>query len=435
MIQLAETDDPTPSAPGRPGGAILFVTDRRFWRRSIGSEQRIASLVAHLALSGRRVVVAYVGRIARREREGLKEFTTSLPGLIVLGRGGSTRALARSALGSLRSRLRLGLSNNRPPEAPPIAGRSSPQRRTFVTEMIREHRPAVVIVEFLRLTYTVFPRNDDASSVPRYLIDTHDVLHQRADRYRAEGAGVTHEIEASEEARALATYDAILAIQAKEAELIRGLLPERPVIVVPHGLQIPKLPALAAPPNRPTRIGFLGGRDEANLRALDWFVEEVWPEIRSEFENRVELRIAGQVCRVWDRLVEGATRVGVVDSIDAFWPSVDLAINPVRMGSGLKIKNVEALAYGRALLTTTIGAEGLEQASPNGLRVADSAADLISILSDWLADPASAAATGLRGRLHAECHFSSATAFAALDACLAETSDTRSEEPSEVDLP
>ena len=70
---------------------------------------------------------------------------------------------------------------------------------------------------------------------------------------------------------------------------------------------------------------------------------------------------------VRQQIADGVLSIGPVETIDVFWPNIDIAINPIRFGSGLKIKNVEALAYGLPLLTTPIGAEGLEAASPLGL--------------------------------------------------------------------
>src|SRR5690606_29841009 len=63
-----------------------------------------------------------------------------------------------------------------------------------------------------------------------------------------------------------------------------------------------------------------------------------------------------------------------------------VVINPVMHGTGLKIKNVEALGYGKPVVTTTVGAEGLELALSRGLIVADSEAEFIQVLSVLVAD-------------------------------------------------
>ncbi len=386
---------------------ILVVTDRRFWRREIGSEQRIASLLDHLARRDRPVVAAYLGRVAASEREALARFEAPRPGL-------SIRARQPSPLGWLMERR---APRPRGPINPLLVERS-PARRRFVQALLRTLEPRVVIVEFARLTATVHPRPADLPAATAYWIDTHDLLHRRADQFRANGLATAVEIDASQEAEALATYDALIAIQADEARALRRLVPDKPVFVVPHGLELPVPVPGFEPGPRAIRIGFLGGRDPSNDAALHWFLDHVWSALAVRLGDRAELVVAGQIAARWTRMERGLRRRERVDSIAEFWPSIDIAINPVRFGSGLKIKNVEALAHARALLTTPIGAEGLEDAAPGGLRIAESASEWIALIEAWVDDPELIERIGRAGRAHAERHFSPEAAFAALDAGL-----------------
>ncbi len=392
---------------------VLLITDRRFWRRSIGSEQRIASLLEHLARRREPLAVAYLGRLARGERAALARFLAPLPGV-------AFHARRPDPLGWLAHRL----GPRAPRPANPLLAQSHPARRRFVQRLLRALEPRAVIVEFTRLTPTVHPRPTGVRHPAAYLIDTHDLLHQRAERARAEGAAALA-VDAAEEAAALAGYDAILAIQAKEARALQALLPDKPVLVVPHGLALPCPVPGFAPGPRPIRLGLLGGRDPSNAAGLHWFLDEVWPKLGERVGGQVELVVAGQLAARWTREEHGMRRTGPVASIDAFWPTIDVAINPVRFGSGLKIKNVEAMAWGRALLTTPLGAEGLEDAAPAGLRIAATAADWAAQLVAWLEDPAEIERVGRAARRHAERHFAPTAAFAALDAHLDALADAR----------
>jgi glycosyltransferase involved in cell wall biosynthesis len=394
---------------GDRGCDVLVVTDRRFWRRSIGSEQRIANLVLHLGRSGRRVDVAALDRATSADAVAIAAFEAEVPGVAIHSRRRTPRNL--------------------------WPGARNGARRRFVHSAIRTLRPAIVLVEYLRLAdampsmrETSAPhagagpsdRQRHDAATPAWWIDTHDVQHRRAARQRRAGARVQRPIEADEEARALSRFDTIVAIQPLEAAVFRRMLPDADVLVAPHGLDLPVLEAPAPATSQgdarsPTRLGFLGGRDEANRRGLDWFVTEVWPALRDRFGAAIELCVGGEVGRSWRSAVAGVVTLGPVPTIDAFWPDIDLAVAPVPYGSGLQIKNVEALAWARPLLTTSIGAEGLESALPDGLRVADEAADWIGVLSGWIRDPAAAAAIGRRGRAAAEGCWSCSAAFGALD--------------------
>lgn len=404
----------------RAGAPVLVVTDRRFWLRSIGSEQRIASLLLHLSRRDERLTVAYLGRIGAGERDALERFCATAPGLSVRSRDTGLAVRLQDGLATLVGALR-SIQARRDPSgrrANPLLLERSPARRQLVQALLRELAPRAVIVEFTRLTSTVHPRDPARPATTAYLIDTHDLLHQRALRFRANGLQSALEVDAREEAEAFATYDAILAIHAGDAETIRALAPEKPVLVVPHGIELPVPAPGFAPGPRPIRLGFLGGRDPSNHAGLDWFLDLVWSKLGARFGERVELVVAGQVAATWTRRSKGMRLMGAVDSIGEFWPAIDIAINPVRFGSGLKIKNVEALAYARALVTSPIGAEGLESAAPSGLGIAETPEEWLAILTRWIDDPARIEEIGRSGRAYAERHFPPAAAFSELDAFL-----------------
>ncbi len=419
---------------------LLIVTDRQFWRRSIGSEQRVASLLEHLARRGEGVIVAYLGRVSTGERGALDRFREPFPRLEVRSRAGGLPASLRGMLAAGRAALSATLraSSRRAMVAydrNPLLRGSATARRDFVQHLLRELEPRAVIVEFLRLTPTVHPRPVARSRTAVYLVDTHDVLHQRATRFRGGGAEPAIKVDARQEAEALATYDAAVAIHEGDGRAIRALVPGRPVLIVPHGLSLP-LPAPGfAPGPRPIRLGLLAGRDESNRAGLRWFLDAVWPKLVVRFGDRVELRVAGQICETWTQRKtpgeRGVQWIGAVDSIGDFWPAIDIAINPVRFGSGLKIKNVEALAYGRALVTSPVGAEGLESAAPTGLQIADAPAQWLEVLSRWIEDPAALARTARQARAYAENHFSPTTAFRELDAYLDALAMERTEATAE----
>ena len=96
---------------------ILFITDRRFWHRSIGSEQRIAALIVHLARLRERVTCVYVGRVTGSERVLLSKFLSSTTGLEVVSRPSHSKTLWRG----IRNRLRRLARLEQNPQTPAIA--------------------------------------------------------------------------------------------------------------------------------------------------------------------------------------------------------------------------------------------------------------------------------------------------------------------------
>ena len=75
--------------------------------------------------------------------------------------------------------------------------------------------------------------------------------------------------------------------------------------------------------------------------------------------NEIEIIIAGTVCNAVSIKHDKLKLLGLVDNLDEFYSSVDLVINPLLFGTGLKIKSAEALAYGVPILSSVVGFEGI----------------------------------------------------------------------------
>ncbi|MEO1689398.1 MAG: glycosyltransferase, partial [Pseudomonadota bacterium] len=86
----------------------------------------------------------------------------------------------------------------------------------------------------------------------------------------------------------------------------------------------------------------------------------------------------------------GAEAVGFVDDLDAEHAAAAVALGPLRFGSGVKLKLVEALAHGLPAVATTSGAEGIAPAPPPALRVADAPEAFAACVAEALGatDPA-----------------------------------------------
>jgi polysaccharide biosynthesis protein PslH len=132
----------------------------------------------------------------------------------------------------------------------------------------------------------------------------------------------------------------------------------RRVEVCPNGTDpVTPLPLPRREPGEPLRLVFVGmGRYEPNARGIEWFVSQVLPRIRSAIP--VSLDVVGQPP---PRPVNapGVRYVGAVESLEPSYERAHVAIVPVFEGSGTRLKIPEALAYGRPIVSTSLGAEGL----------------------------------------------------------------------------
>lgn len=190
------------------------------------------------------------------------------------------------------------------------------------------------------------------------VIDTHDVFGDR--HIVAKEAGLepvwfytTKELEAY----ALERADLVLAIQDEEKNYFESIT-ETPVAVM--GYCVPFQP-LVNQSREKIVIGYIGSGNPFNVESLRVFQDAVManPALMQQFS----FLLGGTVCKVFSPMNEIFDVVGLVDDLDEFYRLIDIAINPMVGGTGLKIKSLEALSYGKALLATEdamVGINGMD---------------------------------------------------------------------------
>ncbi|HEX5127744.1 MAG TPA: glycosyltransferase [Rhodocyclaceae bacterium] len=373
---------------------ILVVTDNRFWRQALGSHQRIYQLLKFMHGQGHALEVMFVGAPTAEDDESMRQLDfvhieTTQPVMVDAvsaaeeRRSSRLKRIARECLHRLRRmpcQVAYGLRTGRFNTSSNFAlSMQEPKLRDFIrpaaiaklNRRLAERLPDVLIVEYLRLTYLVDAIPATIRARLNVLLDTHDVLFERRNRFHQ--AGLPHDVDITpaEEAMALNEYDTIIAIQTRDAEIFRALAPERTVIVVGHGMRntTTARPELAAP-----RFLFLGSDMKPNLDAARRLAFDIWPEINQRLEGKAQLTIVGKVSAalVEHDLASNIRLEGHVASLNEIYLAHNIFLNPVDFGGGLKIKNVEALTHGMALITTPIGAEGLEAGTGTAFLVANS---------------------------------------------------------------
>jgi hypothetical protein len=115
-------------------------------------------------------------------------------------------------------------------------------------------------------------------------------------------------------------------------------------------------PRCREPEQHPPRILVVGSETTANLDGFRWFRHEVLPRIQQTIPT-CRLRIAGELGRYLEP-APGVDRIGRVDDLDEEYARATLVALPLRMGSGVHRRAVEALVRGKALCTTSVGARG-----------------------------------------------------------------------------
>ena len=196
------------------------------------------------------------------------------------------------------------------------------------------------------------------------------------------------------ERRHLRTYDAVIAMSAVDREELLRLGAQR-VEVVPNGAAVDELVPAPDFPDPPTLV-FTGSMDHPpNPEGVLWFADEVWPRVRERVPGAV-LRVVGRGPQEPLAPLSGRPGVELTGPVPSVAPELARATAvtaPLLSGGGTRLKIVEAMAAGRAVVATSVGAEGLEAEPGVHLLVEDEPERFADAAVRLLTDP------GLRARL------------------------------------
>ena len=203
-------------------------------------------------------------------------------------------------------------------------------------------------------------------------------LRAEAARYRRHVVGL------------LPRFHTVVPVSTLEADEVRALGLTR-VELIPTGVDTDALRPAPDPPPEPSRLLFTGTMSYApNHQGIRWFAEAVWPRVRAVLPD-ARLDVVGkdppEAVRALDGR-DGVTVHGFVPSMAPYFASADAVVVPILAGAGIRVKIVEAMAAGRALVSTSLGWEGLAHLEPGRhLLVADEPEPFADAVLRLLGDP------------------------------------------------
>ena len=157
--------------------------------------------------------------------------------------------------------------------------------------------------------------------------------------------------------------DAVVTVSGEEADLlstvkghcpIYGILPTEPKVNFTSR-------SFAERRDMGFVAGWLAGPNAPNADGLQWFVAEVLPRV-TQVLPWVRVRVTGGSVPQAIRALASPNVVfeGHLANLESFYDELRVAITPLRFGAGVKLKTVQALQYGVPVVSTTVGAEGLD---------------------------------------------------------------------------
>lgn len=206
------------------------------------------------------------------------------------------------------------------------------------------------------------------------------------------------------EVKTMRDVDGIVAISPRDTERYQAHGVNVPVVTIPVGIATELYP-FAPATDLPQSLFHIGAMDwQPNVDAVTWLVDEIFPIIRQNTPN-ASLHLAGRAMATSTSSTHGVTRHGEVPSAAAFMSEHSIMVVPLRSAGGIRVKIIEAMACGKAVITTSIGAEGIDGVNGEHFILADTAEDIAEAATRLLNDPERVVRMGKAARQLAESHF------------------------------
>ncbi len=280
---------------------------------------------------------------------------------------------------------------------------SEPALQAVIDRLVATQRFDVIDVQDSAMAGYTLP-----SAIPKVLTDL-EVRRNRPTNFRRRGSLSWPAFLFAEfdwrrwpeyQRRSWSRYDAVTVLTARDAATLTLIAPELAdrVHVVPFGI-VPPIPG-SDHEIEPSTIAFIGNYTHApNVDAALWLVEEILPIVRRVAPDAM-VRLAGPSAPAAIRSLASDTVdvLGWVDDADEFLRRATVVVAPVRTGGGMRVKVLHAMALGKALVTTSRGAEGLSDEDRTAIAIADDADAFGAVVGQLLSDSAGRAAIGAQAR-------------------------------------
>jgi glycosyltransferase involved in cell wall biosynthesis len=284
-----------------------------------------------------------------------------------------------------------------------------PALQETLDRLLGSQRFDVVFVNLPYLGHYRLRHAPSGSTVPAVVVDSHDVGYDLARQVARSSAPLGQRLHARFNWRKLAreelavynAADGVCVCSTADQKRLAADAPSATTVVIPNAADVERLqprPQDVAPDG--CTVLFFGLLATVpNVDGVVYFLREIWPRIvAARPDARFVVVGADPAPTIRAHAGPGVTIVGPVDDLRPYLAAAAVVVVPLRLGSGTRLKILEAWAMGRPVVSTALGAEGLEAVSGRHLLIADDAAGFASAVVRVLSEPELGDALGRAGR-------------------------------------
>lgn len=234
------------------------------------------------------------------------------------------------------------------------------------TDIIRKYTDAKIVLRAPNIEHQIWFRlkNEAKNPLKKYYLK---VLSERLKKHEEES---------------IKRFDALYTVTNEDRKFFKSINEKIPSEVIPTGIDILKDLSFNKDEIQHPSIFHLGALDwYPNQEGLRWFLDNVWIEINKKHPD-LEFHIAGRRPPKWfmDLKYPNVIIHGEIDNAEKFIKTHSIMIVPLFSGSGMRVKIIEGMMLAKAVVSTSIGAEGLNVENGNDILIADNKEEFFSNL-------------------------------------------------------
>jgi glycosyltransferase involved in cell wall biosynthesis len=312
-----------------------------------------------------------------------------------------------------------------------------PEMQQALDRVLRAQRFDIVNLEFTFLGHCDLRQAPPGAKIPALVVDSHNIDYDLARQYTRTGGSLLRRLYAEANWRKLrreelGTYgraDGVYLCSVADQKRLLDDIPTARTIVIPNAADVDFYKPRPTDPQPDGRtIVFFGLMSYMpNIDGATWFIQEIWPRI-ADANPDARCKIIGgspspQLLALAGPRIEFT---GFVPDLRPHIAEAAAVIVPLRLGGGTRLKIVEAMAMGKAMVSTTLGAEGIDAVPGRDILIEDHPKAFADAVIRLLAEPELAARIGNSARQLSEARYAWSAAAKALEGFYREILDASS---------
>ncbi|MGH9512640.1 MAG: glycosyltransferase family 4 protein [Terriglobales bacterium] len=359
---------------------ILWIKANKLLPLHSGGDIRSFQILRHLSSRHQVTFLSYYD--GAEDEKYRAELKTHFPASVAVCTGKPHHLLSRGF-----SYLR-GL----PSPVPHAVGRfASPRVKEKISTLLRNGGFDVIVADFLDAAINL----PDNITIPVVLFQ-HNVESEIWRRHAATESNrakrLVYQFEFKKmlqyEQTAIQKFQHVIAVSQHDRQLMLPWIDASRLTVVPTGVDVEQYRPRADDRETGHVVMFVGAMDwEPNIDGVEFFRDEIWGLVLAEIPDARWFIVGRNPDRRVRKLASSSIEItGRVESVADYFRKATVVVVPLRIGGGTRLKIYEAMAAGKAVVSTTVGAEGLDVSPGRDIMIADDprafAEAVVSLLKD-----------------------------------------------------